>query len=71
MKVIINYPKKMNHLTLGILHLFLERLIEWRNNPKRSPRVMILEGAGGKSFCSGGDMRGLYDANYGVKPKKF
>ena len=30
-----------------------------------------MEGAGEKVFCSGGDMRGLYDANYGVLPKSY
>lgn len=61
----------MNHLTLNMLYLILDKLIEWRDAPSKAPKVLIFEGAGDVAFCSGGDMLGLYNANYGFLPKSF
>ena len=70
-EVILNNKKKMNFLTLNMLYTVLDKLKEWRHSPEKAPRAIIMSGAGDIAFCSGGDMRGLYDGNIGIKPKHF
>jgi enoyl-CoA hydratase len=52
----------MNFLTLNMLYTLLDKLVIWNQEPEKAPRVIIMKGAGETAFCSGGDMRGLYDA---------
>ena len=70
-EIILNNQKKMNHLTLNMLQIMLIKLKEWERGDKPMPKAIIVSGAGGKSFCSGGDMRGLYDAYTGAMPKSY
>ena len=51
----------MNHLTLNMLIILLEKVAEWTRDEGKRPKAIIMEGAGEKAFCSGGDMKGLYD----------
>jgi enoyl-CoA hydratase/carnithine racemase len=43
---ILNKPKKMNHLTLEMLYLMLDKLRRWKQNPEEAPVAIIFEGAG-------------------------
>jgi enoyl-CoA hydratase/carnithine racemase len=70
-EVTLNNEKKMNHLTYNMLCLMLERLIIFDREPDKAPRVMLTSGAGNVAYCSGGDMKGLYDAYIGIKPKIY
>ena len=62
MEVILDNKKKMNFLTLNMLYTLLDKLVQWDREPEKAPSVIIMSGAGETAFCSGGDMRGLYDA---------
>jgi enoyl-CoA hydratase/carnithine racemase len=49
-----------------MLYKILNKIVEWENEPEKAPRAIIMSGAGDVAFCSGGDMRGLYDGNIGL-----
>ncbi len=61
----------MNFLTLNMLYTLLEKMIEWDREPEKAPRIVLMKGSGDVAFCSGGDMRGLYDAYISLKPKVY
>ena len=67
----LNNAKKMNFLTLNMLYTILAKVVEWEKDSAKAPQAIIMTGAGDVAFCSGGDMRGLYDGNCGLKPKHF
>jgi enoyl-CoA hydratase/carnithine racemase len=69
--VTLNNPRRMNHLTLNMLYLMLEKLVQWSADKEKAPTAIIMEGEGEISFCSGGDMTGLYDCYNGTKPKYY
>ena len=54
-----------------MLYTILAKVVEWEKDSAKAPRAIIMTGAGDVAFCSGGDMRGLYDGNCGLKPKYF
>lgn len=54
----INKPQSLNALSTDIIELLYANLVEWQKNP--SIKAVWLEGAGGKAFCAGGDVVGLY-----------
>jgi len=70
-EIVLNTTTMMNFLTLNMLYTILAKIVEWEREPKKAPRAIIMSGAGDVAFCSGGDMRGLYDGNCGLKPKIF
>jgi len=51
-------PSSLNALTFDMLHELNEKLIEW--NRRDHIACVWLEGAGGKAFCAGGDVRTMY-----------
>jgi enoyl-CoA hydratase len=57
--IMLNRPKALNALTLGMVRLMRVQLATWAGDP-RVERVVI-EGAGDRAFCAGGDIRVLYD----------
>jgi len=52
-RIILNRPKSLNALNAEMLRLLVDVLREHQTNT----RVMILEGAGDRSFCSGEDLK--------------
>lgn len=54
----LNSPKSVNALSLDMVQSLLPKLIEWQADPAIT--VVVLEGAGDKGFCAGGDVRDLY-----------
>ena len=70
-EVILNNKQKMNFLTINMLYTMLGQLVEWHNHPEKAPRAIIMSGAGDVAFCSGGNMRGLYDGYVGVMSKYY
>ncbi len=56
----LNLPASLNALTLEMIDLLAAHLKRW----ERDPQVVcvVLQGAGGKAFCAGGDVRFLYAA---------
>lgn len=56
----LNQPKAINSLTYDMLVPVKEKLIEWEKDD--AINVVIIQGAGEKGFCAGGDMKALYEA---------
>jgi enoyl-CoA hydratase len=57
--VTLNRPKVLNALTLGMVRLIHPQLRAWADN--EDVKLVIVEGAGEKAFCAGGDIRALHD----------
>ena len=56
----LNQPQALNSLTLQMVDLLQERLTAWKTDPLIA--VVILQGAGEKAFCAGGDLHSLYQS---------
>lgn len=50
----LNRPKAIHALTLDMCHAMTAALLEWRSDPQ--VRVVIIDHAEGRGFCSGGDI---------------
>jgi enoyl-CoA hydratase len=59
-RITLNRPKAMNALTLGMAAEMTVHLRAWMSDPDVG--VVMLDGAGERGFCAGGDIRALYDA---------
>ena len=57
-KILLDRPQALNALTLGMVRLMHPHLKAWSHDPTVS-HVMI-EAAGNRAFCAGGDIRALY-----------
>lgn len=57
--VLLNRPKALNALTYDMCVALDERLVTWADDP--ATKAVIIEGAGEKAFCSGGDVRKVYE----------
>lgn len=51
----MNRPRALNALDLAMIDGFAAALAEWRDSPE--VRMVLLEGAGDRAFCAGGDVR--------------
>jgi len=58
--ITLNRPKALNALSLNMIRSLWDILSVWKDDP--SVRVVVLEGAGEKAFCAGGDIRAVYEA---------
>ena len=66
----LNSPKSLNSVDLPMVNLMLDELKQWRRNPEKEPRVLMLSGVGGKAFCAGGDVVSVYKSAKGLIPEK-
>ncbi len=57
-QILLNRPQALNALTLPMCARLLPQLKAWRDDP--DVKVVTIRGAGGKAFCAGGDVIGLY-----------
>jgi enoyl-CoA hydratase len=57
--ITLNRPKALNALTLGMVRAIHPQLKAWAADD--AVKVVIVEGAGEKAFCAGGDIRALHD----------
>jgi len=58
-KVILNRPKAFNALNLNMIRTLTPLYERWERN---ASTLVILQGSGEKAFCSGGDVRAIYEA---------
>ena len=58
--IILNRPKALNAITLGMVRGMHSCLKEWATD--ESVNVVVVSGAGEKAFCAGGDIRTLYES---------
>ncbi|HYZ42394.1 MAG TPA: enoyl-CoA hydratase/isomerase family protein [Stellaceae bacterium] len=62
--ITINRPQALNALTLANYRRIDPGLREWEADP--SVHVIVMRGAGDRAFCTGGDVRALYEAGRGL-----
>ncbi len=55
--LLLNRPKALNALDIPMLHAMTAALAAWRDDP--SVHAVVVEGAGGRAFCAGGDIRAI------------
>lgn len=58
-RITLNRPKAINALTLEMVRLIDQALIAWRVDP--AIQAVLIDGAGERGLCAGGDIRSLYD----------
>jgi enoyl-CoA hydratase len=68
---ILNRPQALNALTHRMALMLYEQLDEWANEP--DIKTILIQGAGEKIFCAGGDIREIYAArrNKNLTSKQF
>ena len=57
--IILNRPKALNALTLGMIQTIYPKMLSWAN---QGIKLVVIKGAGEKAFCAGGDVRSLVEA---------
>ena len=71
-RITLNRPQALNAITLDMVVTMTALLRAWADDP--AVGAILLDGAGGRAFAAGGDIRALYDAaKAGDKklPEKF
>ncbi|XP_040331587.1 3-hydroxyisobutyryl-CoA hydrolase, mitochondrial isoform X1 [Herpailurus yagouaroundi] len=58
--ITLNRPKFLNALNLNMVRHIYPQLKNWEQDPETF--LIIIKGAGGKAFCSGGDIRVISEA---------
>ena len=59
-RLTLNRPKALNAITLDMAMTMTAFMREWQDDP--AVGAVLLDGAGERGFCAGGDIRALYDA---------
>jgi enoyl-CoA hydratase len=55
--ILLNRPRALNALDHSMIHEIAAALDTWRDDP--SVHAVVIEGAGGRAFCAGGDIRAV------------
>ena len=58
--ILLNRPAALNALDLAMIRAMAEALDAWRDDP--AVHAVVVEGAGGRAFCAGGDIRAVRNA---------
>src|SRR5258708_36791406 len=58
-RILLNRPQALNALTLDMIRAFTRALTDYRDDPH--VHAVVVEGAGDRAFCAGGDIRALRD----------
>lgn len=59
-RITLNRPKALNALTLTMVREIWNALLAWKEQP--AVQLVVLDGAGDRAFCAGGDVLSLYDS---------
>jgi enoyl-CoA hydratase len=59
-RITLNRPKAINALTHDMVLRITGALRQWESDP--AVQLVLLDGAGNRGLCAGGDIRALYDA---------
>lgn len=54
-RILLNRPRALNALSSGMIEAMDAALAAWRDDP--AVHAVVVEGAGGRAYCSGGDIR--------------
>lgn len=60
--IILNRPKVLNALSLTMIQGLSHFLKKWEQDS--SIKAVVIQGAGDKAFCAGGDVRAVYEAKH-------
>ena len=63
-RLTLNSPKTLNALTLEMVDLLQAALDAWRDDPEIA--AIVIDGAGDKAFCAGGDVQALHASAVGT-----
>ncbi|KYR02382.1 3-hydroxyisobutyryl-Coenzyme A hydrolase [Tieghemostelium lacteum] len=61
LNVTLNRPKALNSLNSNMVKILTPKYLEMKKSLKDGDMVVVMKGAGDKSFCAGGDIRAIYD----------
>jgi enoyl-CoA hydratase/carnithine racemase len=56
-RILLNRPKALNAIDLPMIRACARALADWRGDPH--VHAVVIEGAGDRAFCAGGDIRAL------------
>lgn len=59
-RITMNRPKALNALTYAMVGRIWAALAAWKDDP--AVQLVLLDGAGERGLCAGGDVRSLYDS---------
>jgi len=59
-RITLNRPQALNALTLGMVREIWTAMLAWKDDGE--VELVLLDGAGGRALCAGGDVRWLYDS---------
>ena len=59
-RITMNRPKALNALTYAMVGSIWDALVAWQEDP--AVELVLLDGAGDRALCAGGDVRSLYDS---------
>ncbi|WP_299787871.1 enoyl-CoA hydratase/isomerase family protein [uncultured Shewanella sp.] len=59
--VTLNVEKALNSLNLSMVNAMTQQLLKWQSD--ENIVMVMLDGAGEKAFCAGGDVRAIYHAS--------
>ena len=59
-RLVLNRPKALHALTLGMCELMIQALLAWRDDP--AVALVLIDHAGERGFCAGGDIRMLAES---------
>ncbi len=62
--MLLNRPHALNAFTLGMYRRLEPTLHQWAVDP--DIHAVLVEGAGDRAFCAGGDVRAVYEAGKGI-----
>ncbi len=58
--ITLNRPEALNALTLEMIRAMIPQLAAWQEDP--SVKAVVIQGAGDRAFCAGGDVRAVWEA---------
>lgn len=67
--ILLNRPKALNALTLGMCERMTAQLKDWARDD--AVKSVVVRGAGEKAFCAGGDVVRLYEDGKAGKPYPY
>jgi enoyl-CoA hydratase len=59
-RITMNRPKALNALTHGMVGPIWDAMVAWKDDP--AVELVLLDGAGERALCAGGDVRTLYES---------
>jgi len=64
--ITLNRPKALNALTLRMIRELIPQLAAWQEDA--SVKAVVIQGAGERAFCAGGDVRAVWEAGRNGDP---